>query len=51
MLYNGWERWIATTGSDIKNEDGSKRTFQTVMRTWGEDSSLNLKMGEEQDDE
>jgi hypothetical protein len=50
VLYNGWERWITTTGSDMKIGDGSKETFKTVMGTWGEDSSRNLKMGEEQDD-
>jgi hypothetical protein len=28
-----------------------KKTFQTVMATWCEDSSQTLKMGEKQDDE
>ncbi len=51
MVYNGWERWITTLGSDIKIGDGSKKTFQTVMGTWPEDSSQTLKMGEQQDDE
>ncbi len=51
MLYNGWERWITTTGSDIKIGDGSKKTFQTVMGTWREDSSQTLKMEEKQNDE
>ncbi len=51
MLYNGWERWITTTGSDIKIGDGSKKTFKTVMETWREGSSQTLKMGEKQDDE
>ncbi len=51
VLYNGWERWITTTGSDIKNGDGLKKTFKTIMGMWHEDSSRNLKMGEEQDDE
>ena len=51
VLYNGWERWITTTGSDIKIVDGSKKTFKTVMGTWREDNSQTLKMGEEQDDE
>jgi hypothetical protein len=51
VLYNGWERWITTTGSDIKIGDGSKKTFKTVMGMWREDSSRNSKMGEEQDDE
>ncbi len=51
MLYNGWERWITTTGSDIKVGDGLKKTFHTVMGTWCEDSSQNSKMGEKQDDE
>jgi hypothetical protein len=50
-LYNGWEKWITTTGSDIKIGDGSKKTFQTVMGTWHEDSSQTSKMGEMQDDE
>jgi hypothetical protein len=45
VLYNGWERWIATTGSDIKIGDGLKKTFKTVMGTWCEDSSQTLKMG------
>jgi hypothetical protein len=45
VLYNGQVRWITTTGSDIKNGDGSKKTFKTVMRTWHEDSSQTLKMG------
>ncbi len=51
VLYNGWERWIATTGSDIKIGDGLKKTFKTVMGTWHEDGSQTLKMGEKQDDE
>ena len=51
MLYNGWERWITTTGADIKIEDGSKKTFQTVMGSCREDFSQTLKMGEKQDDE
>ncbi len=51
VLYNGWERWITTTGSDIKIEDGSKKTFKTVIATWREDTSHNLKKGEGRDDE
>jgi hypothetical protein len=51
VLYNGWERWIATTGSDIKIGDVLKKTFKTVMGTWCEDSSQTLKMEEKQDDE
>jgi hypothetical protein len=53
VLYNGWEweKWITTTGSDIKIENGSKKTFKSVMGTWREDSSHNSTMGEEQDDE
>ncbi len=38
-------------GLDMKIGDGSKKTFKTVMETWCEDSSRNLKMVEEQDDE
>ncbi len=51
MLYNGWEKWITTTGSNIKIGDGSKKKFKTVMGTWHEDISQTLKMGEKQDDE
>jgi hypothetical protein len=51
VLHNGWERWITTTGSDIKIGDGLKKTFQTVMGTWREESSQTLKMVEKQDDE
>ncbi len=51
VLYNGWERWITTTGADIKIGDGSKKTFQTVMGSWREDVSQPSKMGEKQDDE
>jgi hypothetical protein len=51
VLYNGWERWITTAGSDIKIGDGSKKTFKTAMGIWREDSSQTLKMGEKQDDE
>ncbi len=51
VLYNACERWITTTGADIKIGDGSKKTFQTVMGSWREDSSQTLKMGEKQDDE
>jgi hypothetical protein len=45
VLYNRWDRWITTTGSDIKIGDGSKKTFKTVMGTWREDSSSNSKWG------
>ncbi len=51
MLYSGWERWITTTGADIKIGDGSKKTFQTVMGSWREDFSQTSKMGEKQNDE
>jgi hypothetical protein len=51
VLYDGWERWITTTGVDIKNGDGSKKTFQTDMGSWREDISQTSKMGEKQDDE
>ncbi len=52
VLYNGWERWITTTGADItKIGGGSKKTFQTVMGSCREDSSQTSKMGEKQDDE
>jgi hypothetical protein len=51
VLHNGWERWITTTGADIKIGDRSKKTFQTVMGSWHEDSSQTSKMGEKQDDE
>jgi hypothetical protein len=51
VLYNGWERWIATMGADIKIGDGSKKTFQTVMGSWHEDFFTNFKDGEKQDDE
>jgi hypothetical protein len=50
VLYNGWEKWITTTGADIKIGDGSKKTFQTVMGLWREDISQTSKMGEKQDD-
>ncbi len=39
VLYNRWERWITTTGLEIKIGDGLKKSFQTVMGTWQEDSS------------
>ncbi len=51
VLYNGWERWITTTGADIKIRDGSKKTFQSVVGSWGEGFSQTLKMEEKQDDE
>jgi hypothetical protein len=51
VLYNGWERWITTMGSDIKIGDGSKKTFKTVMGSWHEEISQTSKMGENRDDE
>jgi hypothetical protein len=45
VLYNGWERWITTTGADIKIGDGSKKTFQTVMGSWREDISPLQRWG------
>jgi hypothetical protein len=50
-LYNGWERWITSRRSDIKNGGGLKKAFKTFTGTWHEDSSQTLKMGEKQDDE
>ncbi len=38
-------------GADIKIQDGSKKTFQTVMGSWHEYFSQTLKMGEKQDNE
>jgi hypothetical protein len=51
ILFNGWETWITTTGSDIKIGDGSKKTFKTVMAMWCEDTLHNLKKGGSHDDE
>jgi hypothetical protein len=51
VLTNGGERWISTTGADIKIGDGLKKTFQTVMGSWREDITKTTKMGENQDDE
>jgi hypothetical protein len=39
VVYNGWVRWITTTGSGIKIGDGSKKIFKTVMGMWHKDSS------------
>ncbi len=36
---------------NIKIGDELKKTFQTLMGSWREDSSQTLKMGEKQDDE
>jgi hypothetical protein len=51
VLYNGWERWITTMGSDVKIGDRSKKTFKTVMATWHEDTSNDSKKRDDQDDE
>jgi hypothetical protein len=51
VLYNGWERWITTMGAGIKIEDRLKKTFQTVMGSWCEDSSQTLNMGDQEEDE
>jgi hypothetical protein len=51
VLYNRWERWITTTGANIKIRDRSKKTFQTAMGSSHEDISQTLKMGGKQDDE
>jgi hypothetical protein len=51
VLYNWWERWITTTGADIKIGDGSKKTFQTVMGSWREVFLQTSNMGGKQDDE
>jgi hypothetical protein len=51
VLYKGWEKWITTTGADIKIGDSLKKTLKSYMGTWHEDSSQTLKMGEKQDDE
>ncbi len=45
VLYNGREKWITTTKSDIKIGDRSKKIFKTVMGSWHEDSSQTSKMG------
>ncbi len=51
VLFNWWERWVITTGADIKIGDGSEKTFHTVMVLWHEVISQTLKMGEKKDDE
>jgi hypothetical protein len=51
VLYTEWEKWITTTGSDIKIGHGLTKTFKTVVGTWREDSSHTLKMREKQGDE
>jgi hypothetical protein len=43
VLYNGWERWITTTGSDIKIGDGSKKTFKTIMEIQRKGRSRMMK--------
>jgi hypothetical protein len=58
-LYNGWERWITTMGSDIKIGDGLKKTFKQfwergvkivhVIQRWGKSRMMkragDLKVG------
>jgi hypothetical protein len=34
VVYNKWEKWIATKGKGIKIGDGSRKNFHYVMGTW-----------------
>ena len=51
IMYNGWERWITTTGMKIQVGDGTTRTFHTVMATWYDETPKNKMSNESEDDE
>ncbi len=51
LMYNGWERWITTTGKKIKVGDGTTRTFHAVMATSYNETPKNKKSEESEDDE
>ncbi len=43
IMYNGWERWITTTGMKI--------TFHAVMATWYDEETPKYKMSDESEDD
>ena len=51
IMYNGWERWITTTGKKIKVGDGTTRTFYAVMAMWYNETPNNEKSNEIEVDE
>ena len=51
ILYNKWERWIESTGKDIKVGDGTKKTFHYVMGTWNDVETTGLKETNDNDDD
>ncbi len=50
ILYNGWETWINTMGSQYIIEDGLKKTFRLLMETWWEDDPCPSKKKESNDE-
>jgi len=53
VVYNTWEKWIATKGKGIKIGDGSRKNFHYVMGTWyaktTEASTIDSEDEEEED--
>jgi hypothetical protein len=51
IMYNGWERWITTTGKKIKVGDGTMRTSHAVMAMWYDETPKNKKSDKSEDDD
>jgi hypothetical protein len=51
ITYNGWEKWITTTGKRITVGDGTTKTFHAVMATWYEETPQSKKRNESEDEE
>ena len=51
IIYNGWEKWITTTGKRITVGDGTTKTFHAVMATWYEETPQSKKRNESEDEE
>jgi hypothetical protein len=51
IIYNGWEKWITTTGNRITVGDGTTKTFRAVMATLYEETPQSKKRNESENEE
>jgi hypothetical protein len=43
ILYNRWDKWMASKGKEIKVGDGTRKTFHYVLATWYDEETPELK--------
>ena len=51
IMYNGWERWITTTGKNIHVGDTTTRTFHAIMAMWYDETPKKKKSDDSEEND